>query len=195
MEEYSNRIQVVGPSTYINSKGNKSSELKLLADASHPYPATKLAFQPNTLADSSVTHTHGGSGNSNLHHSNSTGSNHGRSYVSPTTKFAKRTSWGVGTNNTATSPTVPNVNSPNTIQEELDYYPDRELLASTADCLRIWEIHRQDSNEENSETSGKDHSGGTASNRSSYVGKGKNDGLPFALREKSVLAHVSAKRG
>lgn len=115
-----------------------------------------------------------------MSHSNSTG---GRSYVSPTSKFAKRTSWGVGASGGGGG-VSPNVNPINLSSEEVDYYPDRELLASTADCLRIWEIHRQDHNSEEGE--GKDRN-------STYVGKSKADGLPFALREKSVLAHVSLR--
>ena len=65
-----------------------------------------------------------------------------------------------------------------------DHYPDRELLASTADCLRIWEIYRNEfSDPYQSSYVGGNASGGAAAQQ------GEGSQLPFSLREKSVLAH------
>ncbi|PWY98973.1 WD40 repeat-like protein [Testicularia cyperi] len=160
VEQYTNRIQILG------FHPHDPSSLSLLADASHPYPPTKLAFQPSTLFDASSSERRDPS----LDRERGSGD---RGYASPTTKLAKRGSWGA------------KVRSPGDAGEAHDNYPDRELLASTADCLRIWEVHRNEYSDPYS---------------SSYVGGGSGSGapgssgadagkLPFSLREKSVLAH------
>lgn len=59
--------------------------------------------------------------------------------------------------------------------EEVAQYPDRELLATTADCLRVWECSREEEDP-------------SANN---YVGERGRERVRFGLREKSVLAHVS----
>ncbi|KAN0065281.1 hypothetical protein ACQY0O_001116 [Thecaphora frezii] len=160
VEQYANRIQILGFSS------DDPGSLQLLADASHPYPPTKLGFQPSTLADTS----------SHSRTSSSERDRTDRSYASPTTKLAKRGSWGAKVRSSSSGDDGG--------ASPVDNYPDRELLASTADCLRIWEVHR------NSDAGGY---GGDESYRSSYVGQSaaaeSGQKLKFALREKSVLAH------
>ncbi|CDS01407.1 related to human and petunia an11 protein [Sporisorium scitamineum] len=159
VEQYTNRIQVLG------FDQRDSSSLTLLADASHPYPPTKLGFQPSTLFDLSSSERRDAS----LDRERGSGE---RGYTSPTTKLAKRGSWGA-----KLRPSLSGDGG-----ELPDHYPDRELLASTADCLRIWEIYRNDYSDPY---------------QSSYVGgntaggaqQGEGSQLPFSLREKSVLAH------
>lgn len=149
MEQYTNRIQILG------FHPQHSNSLTLLADASHPYPPTKLGFQPSTLFDAPANEGR----DSSLERERTS---EDRGYASPTTKLAKRGSWGAKPRPDAS--------------EYRDNYPDRELLASTADCLRIWEVHRNE------------YADGYSSN---YVGGQPSDApqLPFSLREKSVLAH------
>lgn len=154
VEQYTNRIQILG------FHPQHPNSLALLADASHPYPPTKLGFQPSTLFDAPTSEVR----DSSLDRERSS---EDRGYASPTTKLAKRGSWGAKVRPEAS--------------EYRDSYPDRELLASTADCLRIWEVHRNE----------------YASAYSSFVGSqqqqqqqpGDVPQLPFSLREKSVLAH------
>ncbi|EPQ30897.1 uncharacterized protein PFL1_01795 [Pseudozyma flocculosa PF-1] len=157
VEQYTNRIQILGFSS------DDPGSLQLLADASHPYPPTKLGFQPSTLADPS-SHSRGPS---------SERERSDRAYASPTTKMAKRGSWGAKVRSSSGADDGGQSGS-------IDNYPDRELLASTADCLRIWEVHRNE---------GGGH-GGDDSYRSGYVGQSDpGQKLRFGLREKSVLAH------
>jgi WD repeat-containing protein 68 len=116
--------------------------LRPVADAAHPYPATKIAFQPSSLDDSQ---------------------NSGSSFKSQG-KIRKSTSqiWSDSEERARSA----------AIDAHTPRYPDRELLATTADCLRIWECLRIDDNGPNTDT-----------------GDNGQKRLPFELREKSVLAH------
>lgn len=120
----------------------RQPSLQPLADASHPYPATRIAFQPTSLEDTS-------SSSSIL---NSSRGGNERSYGAAYEKGQSDR------------------------YDEQPVYPDRELLATTADCLRIWECTKE---EEEAPGSG-------------YIGIPQNSVYPFTLREKSVLAHVGA---
>lgn len=124
--------------------------------------------------------------------------------MSPASKLAKRGSWGTGCQGAAAgSPPSSSLLLPN--DESHDGYPNRELLASTADCLRIWECAR---NADVGAAGGRNFDGvtgtledeessvGTGSGASGYAGwRGKdastNIRTRFNLWEKSVLAHVS----
>lgn len=146
--------------------------LSCLASANHLYPATKVAFQPSSLSTSSS-------------------SDRDRGYMSPSSKSAKRASWGA--NQGSPSPLVPN-------EESHDGYPNRELLASTADCLRIWECARNADSSVAPWESEEDEAsyGGAGSGSNGYAGsRGRhanaNGKTRFSLREKSVLAHVSQR--
>lgn len=132
---------------------NSLPSLHVVADAAHPYPATRIAFQPASLDDGHAT----------------------TSAVTPSTRYsassklAKRASWGTayGLQGTAEDQS-----------EEEILYPDRELLATTADCLRVWECMREDEDQ----------------GQNSYVGERGQKKAHYGLREKSVLAHVSGQR-
>lgn len=126
--------------------------LRPVADAAHPYPATRIAFQPPGLDDTS-----------------SSGASAGVLRYSALKPNRSRSSWG----------SYSGMQSVEGLGEE-GVYPERELLATTADCLRIWECTREE-----------DSGSGASSN---YVGTHGQPSLPFALREKSVLAHVSCAR-
>lgn len=176
MEEYSNSMQVLGYLSERDAAGQP--RLSLLANVSHPYPATKIAFQPSSLATSS----------------SSSSSN----YMSPASKSANRASWGAS--HPSASPDLslyPN-------DSAHDGFPDRELLATTADCLRIWECSRNADGgtagppwEEGGDSSAAwgDEEASIGAQQNGFIGRGGRD-LPhgktrFHLREKSVLAHVS----
>ncbi|PWN28910.1 WD40 repeat-like protein [Jaminaea rosea] len=166
VEEYSNTIQVLGHVGERDAAGQP--RLSCLASANHLYPATKVAFQPSSLSTSSS-------------------SDRDRGYMSPSSKSAKRASWGA--NQGSPSPLVPN-------EESHDGYPNRELLASTADCLRIWECARNADSSVAPWESEEDEAsyGGAGSGSNGYAGsRGRhanaNGKTRFSLREKSVLAH------
>ncbi|CAO1617102.1 unnamed protein product [Sympodiomycopsis kandeliae] len=184
MEEYSNSIQVIGHIGERDSAGQP--RMSTLASAPHSYPATKIAFQPSSLSSA------------NASTSSSSSQDRERGYMSPNSKSAKRGSWGASGPQSHASPDQwlhPN-------DEAYDGYPNRELLASTADCLRIWECARNaDADvtppwEESGHGSFEDEEamGGysnSSGNHRGYVGRrGQGNGkLRFNLREKSVLAH------
>ncbi|KDN46126.1 WD40 repeat-like protein [Tilletiaria anomala UBC 951] len=168
IEEYSNRIQILGME--VGRDGH--SELALLADAAHPYPATKLSFQPSTL--STTPDFPAGLAN----HTSSR-----NSYASPLSKQSKRASWGATIYTSASAANSAGLR---------DFFPDRELLASSADCLRIWEISRNESYAYEQEEEARRGSGFvTGSSHRRRVGSAyDSDGrLRFELVEKSVLAH------
>jgi WD repeat-containing protein 68 len=127
---------------------NSLPSLNVVADAAHPYPATRIAFQPSTLDDGSTSQV-----------------NPSTRY-SATSKSAKRASWGTA---------YALQGSPEDQIDEDILYPDRELLATTADCLRVWECMREEEDP----------------NVNSYVGERGQKKSRYGLREKSVLAHVS----
>lgn len=120
----------------------------MVADAAHPYPATRIAFQPSSLEDG-----HSSSVNTSTRYSSNS-------------KLAKRASWGAsyGLHGNVEDQT-----------EDDAQYPDRELLATTADCLRVWECSREEED----------------SSVNNYVGERGREKVHYGLREKSVLAHVS----
>lgn len=123
--------------------------------------------------------------------------------MSPSSKSAKRGSWGASNNQQ--NPLPDQWLYPN--DEAHDGFPNRELLATTADCLRIWECARNADSippweevdggqasmeDEESATGGGYHGNNYVGNRrprNSNPGK-----LRFNLREKSVLAHVSMRQ-
>lgn len=126
----------------------------MVADAAHPYPATRIAFQPSTLDDA---------------HSSSSASSSNQNRYSSSAKSAKRASWGASYGLQGNSEEY---------SEEEPRYPDRELLATTADCLRVWECMREEED----------------GNTNSFVGERGQKKVHYGLREKSVLAHVSKGR-
>ncbi|PWN49179.1 WD40 repeat-like protein, partial [Violaceomyces palustris] len=182
VEQYTNRIQILG------FNQDDPNSLSLLADASHPYPPTKLGFQPSTLSEpSSYHHQHhlgsGASGGNRMSSSDRERERNDRGYASPTTKLAKRGSWGAKARTNAAAADDADHLSSSSSGLGYDNYPDRELLASTADCLRIWEVYRNPTDASAADGGGEDA-------RSNFVGSSSNGGrLRFGLREKSVLAH------
>jgi WD repeat-containing protein 68 len=131
---------------------NSQASLNVVADAAHPYPATRIAFQPSSLVEG--------------HSSSSTSSSTLNRYSSGS-KAAKRASWGGASYGLQ--------GNEEDYNEEEARYPDRELLATTADCLRVWECMREDED----------------STTNSFVGERGRKQTHYGLREKSVLAHVS----
>lgn len=142
----------------------------MVADASHPYPATRIAFQPSSLS--------GASSSSSSSSATTTTTTNSR-YSNPSSKMAKRASWGAS--HASTSGYGSGGGSSSSDNDEsmsTPRYPTRELLATTADCLRVWECAHDEEERP----------------RSSFVGASNpSSGLQYSLREKSVLAHVSSK--
>ncbi|KOS15954.1 wd40 repeat-like protein [Malassezia pachydermatis] len=135
----------------------------VLADALHPYPATKIGFHPSTLrvGDS----------------------------VDASDK-SRHSDWSV-TDQSDANVSLASVSSTSTVPTEADAYnendtyPDLDLLASSADCLHIWEMER---NEDVSEMYG------AMSLRSSMVSSKKPPAPTprFLLKEKCALAHAKS---
>jgi WD repeat-containing protein 68 len=101
------------------------------------------------------------------HSSSYTPSSNTTTRYSSTSRSAKRASWGASYGLQGNTEEY---------SEEEARYPDRELLATTADCLRVWECMREEDDP-------------TAIN--TYVGDRGQKKSHYGLREKSVLAHVS----
>ena len=126
----------------------------------HPYPPTKLAFQPRNLAadDRSFRKRW-----QPRHSSDDFG-----------TSFSSASS--VSSNSTTDVSDI-------TFGASTDQYPDSELLASSADCLRIWDVQRNDEMAE------------VAQEYESLSVRGGNRqreqrNHPFLLEQKCVLAHT-----
>ena len=129
-------------------------DVTVLADALHPYPATKLGFQPGSMHDDQQYKS----------------SRWGQDELS--TSFSSRSSMS-----SASSSSTADLSD-----NGHDNYPDSELLASTADCLRIWSIDR---NDEFSEMASEYESMSLRSRQSKH----RERAMPFTLQEKSTLAH------
>ncbi|WFD27528.1 hypothetical protein MNAN1_002525 [Malassezia nana] len=131
----------------------------VLADALHPYPATKLGFQPSTLRV--------------------------RDSLDASDKLGD-SEWGPG-EASETSVSMSSVSTMSTMMsnmEQPDGYPDLDLLASSADCLHIWELERNDDVAEMY---------GAMSLRNSLSSKKRESPLPrFLLKEKCALAHAKS---
>ena len=163
LEEHTNRIQVLGVHTdekkYVWSADASESYVEVLADALHPYPATKLGFQPSTLRT--------------------------RDSLDGSDKVVED-EWGTGEVSEA-SVSMSSVSSMSTVMgamEQSDGYPDSDLLASSADCLHIWELERNDDVAEMY---------GAMSLRNSLSSKKRNPPAPrFLLKEKCALAHAKS---
>ena len=86
--------------------------MNVLADTLHPYPATKLGFQPTML--------------------------------SAPEKSRHRSAWGSGDHDVSLSlsSNASSLEDSEDLSVIGDRYPDTELLASSAECLHIWEIER-----------------------------------------------------
>lgn len=139
--------------------------VSVLADASHPYPATKLGFQPSSL--STRDEEKGGSAfgwTSNTDPRNlsisstSSASSAGSSSAADMSEFA---------------------------HDAVDNYPDTELLASSAECLHIWEIQRNDNMAEVYE-------GYEAMSLRDASDKPRAPPARFTLKEKCALAHAKS---
>ncbi|CEH14839.1 Conserved WD40 repeat-containing protein AN11 [Ceraceosorus bombacis] len=113
VEEANNEVQVLGVRS-----GSDGPYFDALASTAHPYPASKIAWQPSTLSSGDAS----------------------------------------------------------------EAWQDRELLATTADCLRIWECA--------SDLQQQDEQAAASSGGGGFVGAAHTR-LPFSLVEKSVLAHAS----
>lgn len=146
--------------------------MPLLADASHPYPATKLAFQPSTLSSAPTFPGAGGARAGTDASAAAAAAVAAANNYSPSTKESSAQA--------AASVGLP------------DFYPDRELLASSADSLRIWEISRNE-NWAGTVAEAEEESRRVSShiNQSSRRRPGGEvaTNLRFELAEKSVLAH------
>ncbi|WFD36129.1 hypothetical protein MCUN1_003000 [Malassezia cuniculi] len=150
VEEYSNHIQVLGAS----KDENGTPDVTVLADALHPYPPTKLGFQPGSASDD-------------------------RQY--------KSAQWGSDdlSNSFSNRSSMSSVSSSSTADlsdNGTDSFPDSELLASSADCLRIWSIDRND------DFSEFNHAYESMSLRQ-WPSKQREARTPFVLQEKSTLVH------
>lgn len=138
-------------------------------------------------------------------------------YAGPLSKQSKRASWGAngpppgaegdqGDGGNGGGGSGPYTSSSAASSAGLrDFFPDRELLASSADCLRIWEISRNEQwsgsaverqREEQRRNSGFVNSpaGGAGRRRPMSAAYDAEGRLRFELVEKSVLAHVSLGR-
>ena len=138
----------------VSNDDSGAPNVTVLADALHPYPATKLGFQPGSMHDDQQYKS----------------SRWGQDELS--TSFSSRSSMS-----SASSSSTADLSD-----NGHDNYPDSELLASTADCLRIWSIDR---NDEFSEMASKYESMSLRSRQSKH----RERAMPFTLQEKSTLAH------
>ncbi len=227
-------IPLLRESTTSNETKKRHPDICVLADAAHPYPATKLSFQPSTLS-AHTAFPHGlllreDSTTRSSNRSSTGTANRARtgSYASLRSKEAKRASWGAGaamggsnSGDRSASPSGPHLSggggdsgdsssaSPYHSESAAqgaglpDFFPDRELLASSADCLRIWEISRNEAYAASAAEEARRNTGFVSSPGSTGAGRrrpgtgggggsGEQEGnMRFELGEKSVLAHVS----
>ena len=95
--------------------------MEVLADVLHPYPATKIGFQPTN----DLQRTEAEEKSQDVDWS-------GQADLSETSH-----------NISSTFSTVSNPDD-NSDLIQVDPYPDNELLASSADCLHVWEMERNE---------------------------------------------------
>ncbi|WFD06051.1 hypothetical protein MVES1_001389 [Malassezia vespertilionis] len=134
--------------------------VSVLADTLHPYPATKLGFQPSTLFGKE----HGSASAYDKHRS------YGWQGSDASLSRASSQSSASSASQADTSEFV---------SDASDAYPDTELLASSAECLHIWELTRNDAMDEMHQ----EYEGMSLSSS-------KRRTPPFALKEKCALAHA-----
>lgn len=137
-----------------------SSDMEVLADVSHPYPATKIGFQPTN----ELQRTEAEDKSQDADWS-------GQADISETS-HSIASSFSMASNPDDTSNLT-----------QADAYPDRELLASSADCLHVWELER---NEDVSDLYD------AMSLRPSLSSKKRASGPRFVLKEKCALAHAKS---
>ena len=137
-----------------------SSSMEVLADVLHPYPATKIGFQPTN----DLQRTEAEEKSQDVDWS-------GQADLSETSHNISST-FSTASNPDDTSDLI-----------QVDPYPDSELLASSADCLHVWEMER---NEDVSDLYD------AMSLRPSLSSKKRTSGHRFVLREKCALAHAKS---
>lgn len=140
--------------------------MEVLADVLHPYPATKIGFQP----------TRGGQ----------------QADIDASDK-SQDTEWGMSDmneTNQSMSSTSSISSSSNQHHGDMsesfqnDAFPDRDLLASSADCLHVWEMERNDDVSEMYSA---------MSLHPSLSSKKRSTTAPrFVLKEKCALAHAKS---
>lgn len=188
--------------------GSQGPDFELRAVASHPYPVTKLAFEP--IAGG------GGGGES----SSAGASRPGRGAagrMSTSTTSSGSTSSSSSSGGSSSTGTTDSSRSSSSSSDgataagggrvgSLGYEQSgrsRELLASAADVLRIWEITERDDDGSDNED-GDGHDGfltSTAEDErrrqaASYVGASRGAGRPTCrIRERSRLTNVSIANG
>ncbi|WFD31454.1 hypothetical protein MSPP1_002489 [Malassezia sp. CBS 17886] len=163
VEEYTNRIQVLGADT----DDDGEARLVVLADALHPYPATKLSFQPESSTREDAS--------SSALLEKRTREQRWSSADLPNTRASS-----VSSTSSVSSNSVGDISE--FAHDVDDGYPDSELLASSADSLRIWEIQRSDA------LAGLDDDYNALSLQN-VTRKASPPRPRFALREKCALAH------
>lgn len=171
VEEYTNRIQVLG--TELDAQGyviysHREHHVTVLADALHPYPATKLGFQPSSL--------------SNRDDPLSSLSASEKSWFGPSSAPNMSIS---STSSASSVDSHSGAEMSDFSQDVLDEYPDTELLASSADCLHIWEIQRSDNIDDLYE-------GYEAMSLHNVSNKRREPKTRFTLKEKCALAHAKS---
>ena len=95
--------------------------MEVLADVLHPYPATKIGFQPTN----DLQRTEAEEKSQDVDWS-------GQADLSETSHNISST-FSTASNPDDTSDLI-----------QVDPYPDSELLASSADCLHVWEMERNE---------------------------------------------------
>ena len=142
-EEYTNRIQVLGMQNdsegYVESDPQdrqatveraavtltrRHAQVEVLADALHPYPATKIGFQPSDDRQTAEFDAMDKSQDPDWMH--------------PETAETSRSMSSTSSLGSAFS-----AEDPADLSQE-DPYPSRDLLASSADCLHVWEMERNE---------------------------------------------------
>lgn len=171
VEEYTNRIQVLG--TDMDEHGyvtflRSDHYVTVLADTLHPYPATRLGFQPSSLFGRDDPLSGFGSTDKSW-----LGSNAPHNLSISSTSSAS----SVGSSSAADMSELSH--------DVVDEYPDTELLASSAECLHIWELQRSSNIDDLYE----DYEAMSLRNISN---KPRAPKTRFTLKEKCALAHAKS---
>lgn len=187
-EEYTNRIQVLGMQNdsegYVESDPQdrqatveraavtltrRHAQVEVLADALHPYPATKIGFQPSDDRQTAEFDAMDKSQDPDWMH--------------PETAETSRSMSSTSSLGSAFS-----AEDPADLSQE-DPYPSRDLLASSADCLHVWEMER---NEDVCDMYGAMSIRPSLSSKKHHEQQQQPAAPRYVLREKCALAHAKS---